>query len=58
MPSSRVQSRTKLINTVRGWMRGEALAVRSGSPERLPDRVREAMGKAIAPDDRGRLGAP
>jgi transposase len=47
MREALVQSRTKLVNTVRGWMRAEALAMRSGSPERLPNRVREAMGKAI-----------
>lgn len=35
-----VESRTKLINTVRGWMRTELLTVRSGSTETFPARVR------------------
>lgn len=43
-----VESRTKLINTVRGWMRTELLTVRSGSTTTFPARVRQmAQGKKI-----------
>jgi len=35
-----VESRTKLINTVRGWMRTELLTVRSGSTVTFAERVR------------------
>jgi transposase len=47
MREALVQSRTKLINTVRGWMRGGILSIRSGSAESLPARVRQAVGEAI-----------
>jgi transposase len=36
-----VDCRTKLINTVRGWMRGELLSVRSGGVRTFADRARE-----------------
>jgi transposase len=36
-----VESRTKLINTVRGWMRTELLTIKSGSSETFSMRVRE-----------------
>jgi transposase len=36
-----VDSRTKLINTVRGWMRTELLKVASGASATFPKRVRE-----------------
>lgn len=49
MREALVQSRTKLINTVRGWMRGEVLSIRSGSAETLPARVRQAVGDSIPP---------
>ena len=44
-----VQSRTMLINTVRGWLRTIGVRCRSGSPETFPDRVREALGSASLP---------
>jgi transposase len=47
MREALVQSRTKLINTVRGWMRGQVLALRAGSAETLPDRVRQSVGDAM-----------
>jgi transposase len=43
MRESLVRARTKLINTVRGWMRGQAIRLRSGSPESLPKRLKEAI---------------
>ena len=45
MRESLVRARTKLINTVRGWMRGQALRLRSGEPESLPKRLKEVVGK-------------
>ena len=44
MRESLVRARTKLINTVRGWMRGQAIRLRSGEPESLPARLKEAVG--------------
>lgn len=43
MRESLVRARTKLINTVRGWMRGQAIRIGGGSPEQLPERVRKAI---------------
>lgn len=37
-----VSTRTRLINHVRGWMRGQLLRVRRGTTATLPDRVRAA----------------
>jgi transposase len=41
MREALVGSRTKLINTVRGWMRTQTQRVRSGGVETFPRRVRE-----------------
>lgn len=38
-----VKARTQLLNTVRGWMRGEGIRVRSGEAESLPRRLREQV---------------
>jgi transposase len=38
-----VECRTKLINTVRGWLRAEARRLKSGDTTTLPLRVREAV---------------
>ncbi len=38
-----VQSRTLLINTVRGWMRGNAIRCGSGGADNFPARVRKAV---------------
>lgn len=35
-----VQTRTQLINHIKGWLRTQLWRLRSGSPETLPDRVR------------------
>jgi transposase len=35
-----VESRTKLINSVRGWLRGQIISLRGGGTETFPDRVR------------------
>jgi transposase len=43
MRESLVRARTKLINTVRGWMRGQGIRLRSGSPESLPLRLHEVV---------------
>lgn len=43
MRESLVRARTKLINTVRGWMRGQAIRLRSGQPESLPKRLKETI---------------
>jgi transposase len=46
MRQALVGSRTKLINTVRGWLRGQALgALQSGAPESFPGRVRKLLAK-------------
>ena len=39
MRDALVHARTQLINTVRGWLRGEGQAVRSGAVESFPARV-------------------
>lgn len=44
-----VQSRTMLINTVRGWLRTIGARCRSGAPETFPERVREALGATPLP---------
>jgi len=38
-----VECRTKLINTVRGWLRAESRRLRSGDVATLPSRVRETV---------------
>lgn len=38
-----VECRTKLVNTVRGWLRAEARRLPSGDIKTLPQRVREAV---------------
>jgi transposase len=43
MREALVDCRTKLINTVRGWVRGQTLRVRSGAVETFPARVRESL---------------
>jgi len=35
-----IETRTKLINSVRGWMRTQLLRIRSGATSTFPDRVR------------------
>ena len=40
-----VTTRTKLVNTVRSWLRTQLLALTKGSPETFPARVRELMLK-------------
>lgn len=42
MREALVASRTKWINTVRGWMRGQGITVGRGAPETLPRRLCEA----------------
>jgi transposase len=44
-----VSSRTQQINTVRGWMRGQMLRVRSGKTETFASRVCEALSKRETP---------
>jgi transposase len=41
-----VEARTKLINCVRGWMRGQAMRVKKRGPASFSMRVREAAGGA------------
>ena len=43
MREALVTSRTQLINTVRGWLRGQGIRLRSGATETLPARVRQAI---------------
>jgi transposase len=45
MREALVGSRTQLINTVRGWMRGQGFTVRPGASETFPARVRRAAPK-------------
>ena len=45
MRDSLVTSRTKMVNAVRGWMRGQAVRVRSGTPETFPKRVRSVVSE-------------
>jgi transposase len=45
-----VETRTKLINTVRGWMRTQLWRIRGGIPSTFPDRVRahaQTIGQPI-----------
>lgn len=45
-----VSSRTKMINAVRGWMRAQALAPRTGHAESFPTRARKALeAKRVPP---------
>ena len=48
MRESLVQVRTKLINAVRGWLRGQLQRPRTGAPETFAKRVRERMGQVPA----------
>lgn len=41
--SALVESRTKLVNTVRSWMRCQITSVRTGTPSTFPKRVREKL---------------
>lgn len=41
MRDALVGSRTKLVNNVRGWLRGQGIRVRSGTPASFARRVRE-----------------
>jgi transposase len=43
MREGMVECRTKLINSVRGWLRAEARRLRSGDTATLPARVRETV---------------
>jgi transposase len=49
MRDALVGSRTQLINTVRGWMRGRMLKVRTGKTETFCVRVRQATDKVELP---------
>jgi transposase len=49
MREALVEARTKLINTVRAWMRGQGKRVGTGQAESLPRRVRETW-KGPLPD--------
>jgi transposase len=48
MRESLVESRTKLINTVRGWLRREAWQLRTGATESFPQRVRKLFRERSA----------
>jgi len=41
MRDALVRSRTKLVNNVRGWLRGQGIRIRSGTPVTFAGRVRE-----------------
>jgi transposase len=56
MREALVESRAKLIRSVRAWMRGDGLAMRACTPDRLPERVRAVAGKAIPPYVKRLLG--
>lgn len=43
MREALVQCRTKAVNTVRGWLRGQTLRIRSGVVETFPRRVRDGL---------------
>jgi transposase len=43
MRDALVSSRTQLINTVRGWMRGQAIQVRGGGTKTFPARMKEKV---------------
>ena len=45
MRNGLVRSRTKLINTVRGWLRGLLVVIGSGEGESFPERVRQSLEK-------------
>lgn len=47
---TQVQARTKLINTVRGWLRGMVLAPKRGTSSTFPKRVRELLAGTQIPD--------
>jgi transposase len=47
MRDALVGSRTSMINAVRGWMRGQALRIRSGAVETFPERVRKARPDSL-----------
>ena len=49
MRDALVGSRTGLINTVRGWMRGRMIKARTGKTETFPERVRQATSKMELP---------
>lgn len=40
-----VESRTKIINSVHGWLRGEICPVRSGTTKTFPERVRSSYSE-------------
>lgn len=42
-----VSARTQLINSTRGWMRTQAVRVRTGATESFPRRVREALKNEV-----------
>jgi transposase len=49
MRDALVSSRTQLINTVRGWMRGRMIKVRTGKTETFVERVKHATGQTTLP---------
>ena len=49
MRDALVGSRTGLINTVRGWMRGRMIKARTGKTETFAERVRQATSKTELP---------
>jgi transposase len=51
MRDSLVASRTKMINAVRGWLRGQAIRISSGTPEAFPKRVRATTSELPADVD-------
>jgi transposase len=42
MRNALVSSRTKVINAVRGWLRQQLIRIKSGTPERFVERLRES----------------
>jgi transposase len=44
-----VESRTKLINSVRGWLRGQIMSIRSGGTETFPERARAKFAEQDIP---------
>jgi transposase len=50
MRDALVSARTSLINTVRGWGRGQMIKVRSGGTETFTKRMREHAGETALPD--------
>jgi transposase len=57
MREALVGARTKLINTVRGWLRGQATTIRSGAADTLSKRVRDAFPKGLPSSVTRQLGA-